>query len=136
MAARLLERSRMARARGFTVIEAVVAAAIVITALGSVTQLVVLSRQTVTAARARSTATLLAVDKMEELRGRWPAASSPDSLDRDVDGFCDRRGVFTRRWSVRPLPSNPAAAVVVQVRVMSIDGVDTRLTTVRAARAD
>ena len=127
----------MTQARGFTLVEAVVAAAIVITALASITQLVVLSRQAATAARARSTATLLAVDKIEELRGAWPTVSSPsDSLDRDIDGFCDRTGVFTRRWSIQPLPSNPTTAVVVQVRVVAMHGVDARLTTVRTARAD
>lgn len=124
-------------ARGFTLIESIVSAAIVITAVASVTQLVVVSRQATTVARARSTATLLAVDKMEELRGPWPAATSPpDSLDRDVDGFSDRSGIFTRRWSVQPLPSNPASALVVQVRVIAVHGVDARLVTVRTARAD
>ncbi len=126
----------MAHARGFTIVEAVVAAAIVITALGSLTQLAVVSRQVTTRSRAQSTAILLAVDKMEELRASFPVVSPADAVDRDVDGFCDQSGAFTRRWSVQPLPSNPGSAVVLQVRVVNAHGVDARLLSIRTARAD
>ncbi|HZP47277.1 MAG TPA: hypothetical protein VFB07_02000 [Vicinamibacterales bacterium] len=127
----------MPHARGFTIVEAVVASAIVITALASLTQLAVATRQATSAARARSTATLLAVDKMEELRSAPSLAPSPpDALDRDVDAFSDRIVGFTRRWWVQPLPWNPAGGLVVQVRVLAAHGVDARLVSVRAARAD
>ncbi len=127
----------MTQARGFSVIEAIVAAAIVIAALGSLTQLAITTRQATTAARARSNATLLAIDKMEELRGAGSLQTSPaDALDRDADGFSDRIAAFTRRWSVQPLPSNPASALVLQVRVTTAQGVDARLVTVCAAKAD
>jgi Tfp pilus assembly protein PilV len=124
-------------ARGFSIIEAIVAAGLVAAALGSLTQLAVTSRRATTTASARSTAALLAVDKMEELRsGASPPASPIDALDRDANGFTDRLGSFTRRWSVQALPANAAGAVVLQVRVLAAPSIDVRLVTVRTPRAD
>lgn len=124
-------------ARGFSIVEAIIAAALVIAALGSLTQLAVAAKRATTTASARSTAALLAVDKLEELRSvAWPSGSPSDALDRDAAGFTDRLGSFTRRWSVQALPTNPAGAVVLQVRVLAVPSVDVRLVTVRTQRAD
>src|SRR5690349_18718542 len=107
-----------------------------IAALGSMVQLAISSRRANAVAAASSMGVLLAVDKMEELRAQpWPAASPVDSLDHDAGGFADRFGGYARRWSVQPLPSNPADAVVLQVRVVSGLGPDVRLVTVRSRRA-
>jgi hypothetical protein len=74
--------------------------------------------------RTVTTATVLAAEKMEELRALAfddPAIerSPPDSLALDVVGYSDHPDPqFIRRWSIEPLPSYPDAAVVVRVAVM------------------
>ena len=136
--------------RGFSIIEATIASAILAAAAASFAQLWLLSSRALATAGSRSTATLLAVDKLEELRTlRWTvdaagqpvndaglAASPADALDRDEDGFVDRPGGCTRRWWIRPLPSDPAHSLVLQVRVLAPTGADVRLTTLRTRRAD
>ena len=138
------------RAKGFSVIEAVVASAILIVGLGSLAQLFVTSTRATGAAGARSQAAILAADKMEQLRTlAWtvdpaglpasdPAlsASPSDALDRDVVGFSDQPGGWTRRWSVQPLAASPADTIVVQVRVVAPGGAEARMTTVRTRRAN
>jgi Tfp pilus assembly protein PilV len=125
------------RQRGFSIVEAVIAAGILIGALAALVQLAVMSRRVTRGASMQSSAALFAVDKLEELRGSaWPAQSPADALDRDIDGFADRVAGVTRRWSVRPLPSVPAEALVLQVRVLARPGVDMRFVTVRARLAE
>jgi hypothetical protein len=138
------------RAHGFSVIEAVIASAILITGLASLAQLFVASTRATGAAGMRSMAAILAVDKMEQLRVlAWTvdhaglsvsdsglSASPPDALDRDVAGFSDRPNGWTRRWSVQPLPANPGDTIVVQVRVITPGGEEARMTTVRTRRAN
>ena len=74
--------------------------------------------------RTVTTATVLAVEKLEELRALAlddPAMerSPPDSLALDVAGYSDHPDAqFIRRWSIEPLPSYPDAAVVVRVAVI------------------
>ncbi|HZT75596.1 MAG TPA: prepilin-type N-terminal cleavage/methylation domain-containing protein [Vicinamibacterales bacterium] len=137
------------RADGFTLLEAVIATAILATGLASLAQIAALSTRATNAAAARSVATLLAIDKLEQLRAlQWtvdragmPAsdaglATSPgDALDRDADGFVDHPPGATRRWSIQPLPPYAADALVLQVRVIA-GGQDVRLVTVRARRAN
>lgn len=136
--------------RGFSIIEAIVASAILVAAAGAFAQLWVLSSRALAVAGARSDATLLAIDKLEELRSlAWTvdaaglpvgnpglAASPADALDRDEDGFSDRPGSCRRRWWIRPLAADPANALVLQVRVIAPNGAEVRFTTVRTRRAD
>lgn len=135
--------------RGFSLLEAIVATAIVTSGLMALAQLTILATRANAASRAAATATMLAVDKMEQLRAcAWTVdvaglpvsdaalQSSPSgTLDADVDGFFDRVPGWTRRWSVTPLPSN-AETLVLQVRVVGRRGEESRLTTARTRRAN
>jgi len=137
------------RSDGFSLVETAIAAALVTTGLVALAQLAVASTRAGHAAGARTLAVLLAIDKMEQLRAlAWTvdgagqpvsdAALGPspsDALDRDVDGFVDRSAEFTRRWSVRPLPSYDGT-IVVQVRVVTAGGDEARLATLRTRRAN
>ena len=109
--------------RGFSLIEALIATTIVIVALAGLAQVFVIATAASNGSKARTVATILAQDKMEELL----------AFDRDVGGgadFIDARGqplgagpspppgtAYARRWSVEPLPHDSAGAVVVQVWV-------------------
>ena len=127
------------RDNGFSLVETVVATAMLITGIASLAQLVVVSSRARAAAGAQSLAALLVVDKIEQLRVvPWTnlAISSADALERDEPGYADRPGGWTRRWSVQPLPSDPLDTLVVQVRVVAPAGADVRMTTVRTRHAD
>ena len=88
------------------------------------------------AARAQTSMALLAVQRMEDLRGAHALSlSSPAALASNVAGFvdfldCAGRVVgasvsappgacFVRRWSVEPLAASPASTLVLQVLVLS-----------------
>jgi len=138
------------RDNGFSLVETLVASAILITGIVSLAQLVVVSSRARAAAGARSLAALLVVDKIERLRALpWTVddagapvsapelgVSPADALERDVPGYVDAPGGWPRRWSVQPLPSDPADTLVVQVRVVTPGGADVRMATVRTRRAD
>ncbi len=140
-------KNAMFSQRGFSLLEVLIAAAVVAATIATLAQLVVLA----TAANARATtttmATVLAAQKMEQLRSlEWSfdrvegpvsdprlAASPSDSLRKNSAGFCDfvdRNGqslgertdppagaVYVRRWSIEPLPADPDNVLVLQVLV-------------------
>jgi len=70
--------------------------------------------------------------------GKGLAPSPPGSLGTNTDGYCDfvdrfgrvidggttppRGTVYVRRWSIEPLPANPANALVLQVLVSRAGG--------------
>lgn len=140
------------RANGFSLLEAVVASAILITGVASLAQLVVAASRARAGAGAHSHAAVFVVDKMEELRAlRFTvdadgapvsdprlAPSPADALERDTPGYADAPDGFARRWSVQPLRSDPLDTLVLQVRVTASGGVpggtDVRMTTVRTRR--
>src|SRR5262245_50538567 len=114
----------IARCAGFTLVEVLVASLLLTIALLTAIRPFVSSTAANTGARTVTTATVLAVEKMEQLRA-LPidddafAASPPGALDIDVDGYFDRPDPrFVRRWSIEPLPAYPDDAVAVQVVVM------------------
>jgi hypothetical protein len=131
------------------VVEAVIAMALLMASVMSLAQLVVQSARTTSDAGGRTMAALVAADKMEQLRALvWTvdaagvpisdtglAASPADALDRDLAGYFDRVGVWSRRWSIQPLPAMPDT-LVIQVRVVGARGRDARLVTVRTRRAN
>jgi prepilin-type N-terminal cleavage/methylation domain-containing protein len=128
-----LHKGAGVHARGFTLVETTVAlslAAIVLTALA---QLYVLAEHVDGEARRATFASILAADKMEQLKSLGPDLSRQGSpfLDTNVSGACDfldEHGrvlgaaeappgtVYVRRWSVEPLPSD-ADTFVLQVAV-------------------
>jgi type II secretory pathway pseudopilin PulG len=105
---------------GFSLIEALIATALVIVVVVSLARLFVISAGVVGTARAVSTAVLLAQQKLEELRAQPVLAASPTgTLSADTPGFADyldvRGARFTRRWSVEAIPEG--GVLVLQVVV-------------------
>jgi prepilin-type N-terminal cleavage/methylation domain-containing protein len=117
---------------GFTLVEVLVSLAILVTALVGVAQLMAVGLHANLAARSETYATLLAIQKMEELAAGAPLVPSPaDSLSRDVAGFYDylahdgrsmtavvapaSAGVYVRRWSICPSEQDPDRTIVIQV---------------------
>jgi len=124
--------------RGFSLVEVVVAMAIMITATIAVAQLSILAVRANRIARFTTVATALAVQKLEQVQSSgWTelTASPSDSLVQNTDGYCDyldRNGrtlvagnsppvgaVFVRRWAIEPLATGNA--LVIQVSVIPLD---------------
>jgi len=130
------------RDSGFSLIEVLVAAAIIVVTTTTVASLVTRSAVMNEVSNDVTRASLLASDKMEQLRA-LPfddpalAASPPGSLDVDVEGYSDTIDArYGRRWSIEPLPADPAAAIVIQVVVTPLRGPgQARIVTVRARHA-
>lgn len=111
---------------GFSLVEVVIALLVLATAVVATAGLFVLAGTSVRTARARTWASLLAMDKVEEIRAcPWGAGVGVDYLDasgRSVDGGSQppASAVYVRRWSVQPLPAAPGDAMVVQVVVTTV----------------
>lgn len=150
------------RHRGFSLIEALIAMTILTVALTALAELFALSTKANVDAHATTATSVLAQEKMEQLRaltwgldannlpvsdtvtdltaspinpvgGVGLTPSPPGALCVNFVGYCDfldARGqslgggavppantVFTRRWSIEPLPTNPNNTLVVQVLV-------------------
>jgi type II secretory pathway pseudopilin PulG len=124
--------------RGFSLLEVVVAAGIVTGAFAALAQLLAMSIANNVSARGASAATVLAVQKMEQLRALpWDALTSGDDVDYlDPGGGLLGEGgarppgaVYVRRWSVQPVGG--AEGLALQVRVNEA----ARLVTIRTKRA-
>src|SRR5262245_6710989 len=119
--------------RGFTLVETMVAISIAAVALTALAQLFVIATEANAGARRVSYASMLATDKIEQLRSLGPdLAEQGADLSVDTPGACDfldEHGrsfgtgssppagtVYIRRWSVDALPSDPDT-LVVQVAV-------------------
>jgi len=160
-----LQRSSVVAETGSTLIEVLVATVIMVTGLLGMSQLFLLSTMNNTGSRSDTYSTVLAEQKLEQLRALAygfdmaglpvtdiepdtsvtpPAATggtglqpSPNTaLQTNTDGFVDHvdgqgvivgngvnppaTAVYTRRWSVEPLPTNPNNTIVLQVLVTPI----------------
>lgn len=147
---------------GFSLIEVLVALGILATALVSLAQLFAASTASNLGARSTTYATVLAEQKLEELRsltwgfdpmglplsdtttdtsvdpetpvgGTGLAPSPGPTLQSNVPGYVDyidqfgkklgtglnppAGAIYTRRWSIEPLPTNPNNTLVIQVLV-------------------
>lgn len=120
--------------KGFSLVEVMVAMALVATCALGLGELFALSSQVTQASRVKTMATMAAVSKLAELRARtWVADISPaTSLTSSVDGFVDyvdgaggavgagvsvpREAVFVRRWSIQPLPAESGERIGVADR--------------------
>ena len=126
--------------RGFSLVEVVVAMAIMITATIAVAQLSIVAVRANRVARSTTVATVLAVQKMEQLQsaGWTELTTSPsDALVHNTNGYCDfldRNGrtlaagtsppvgaVFVRRWAIDPLATGDA--LVIQVSVIPLSDI-------------
>ena len=113
-------------ARGFSLIEVLVATAILVTVAAGTAQLFVIavghdvaSRQQLAMAAAASTK----LDELAAVAARdAPPLSAMGALDHPVDGYADvatADGVaFERRWIIAPLTAYSATAVVIVLRVV------------------
>ena len=137
MRADLLPRAE----HGFSLLETLVSSTILTAGLLSLAQLLAMAVTANASAGMATYAALLAAQKIEDLRAEpW------ESLERNTGEFVDyldRAGAtlegaagapFTRRWSVEPLPGDPANTVVIQVLVRTPRD-DTRIVTVRTRTA-
>ena len=132
------------RQGGFTLIESLVATGLLVTiALGSA-QILTMSVTRTRAARDQLSMSLLASTMVDELAAQAADGSiemsPPDTLERDVDGWCDRTleggRTFVRRWQVRRVEGfTDESAVGIVVRVLPESGPgDTRIVTIRERR--
>ena len=142
----------MRSTRGFSLVEALVATAMMAVGIAGLAQLFVVAIGANERAKHITRAAIFAQQKMEELRANGdPTPSPPDALDRNVPGFFDlvaasglppdaaagppRTAVYIRRWRVGPLAADPAGTLVLQVRVtQATGGGDVRLASLMARR--
>ncbi len=150
--------SRIDAARGFSLVEVLVAMGILITAVGALAQVSVLAGVTGTRARRTTLLALAARQKLEELRARpWDAddlqPSSPDTVSHDTSGYVEYLDESLRtlgggspipegaaiacRWSIVPLDRSPGRTVVIHVAAVSVDGGGAvHLVSIRTDRVD
>jgi type II secretory pathway pseudopilin PulG len=134
-----LVRRRVERQGGFSLVEVLVATGLLIAGIAAVLQLFVIATHAILDARDTTYATVLAAQKLEELRAApFP---SPDEATEYLSArgarLLDRtEAVYERRWIVAPLPAQPADTVVLTVRVWrrGVTHPAVRLTTVRTRR--
>jgi hypothetical protein len=157
-----LEKSRFSSEGGFSLLEVMIASGILATALIALGQLFAVALLANTSSRSTTYASVLAEQKMEELRaltwgfdssglpitdtstdtasaednavGGTGLTPSPETALRQntvgyvdhVDMFGNKVGraatppgdaIYTRRWSIEPLPTNPNNTIIIQVLV-------------------
>jgi type II secretory pathway pseudopilin PulG len=131
-------------ARGFALLEALIAALLVATAVVGLTQLVTIALAQSSRTRQTAAALTLAQAKLEDLRGltwqfdsrgnRVSSAeldiSPPSTLSQDLDGWVDRLDPFGapsgpdaafywRRWAIAPVDTTDPDTLVLQVCVFT-----------------
>jgi len=115
--------------RGFTLIEALIAAAILTVALVALAELLAVSVRMHQLGRHSTTAVRLAQDKFEELMkmnfvtGPAIQVSGTDTLASNVTNYFDNPDAgITRRWLVQPGPAAGLRVVTVRVIPGTPDG--------------
>jgi prepilin-type N-terminal cleavage/methylation domain-containing protein len=131
--------------KGFSLVEVLVAMALLATTALGLAELFALSDRVTLASRVDTVATMAAQSKMAQLRAltwRFDAAGGPvsdaglaispaSSLTTSTDGYVDYvdaggasvgagaevppEAVYLRRWQIQPLPSDPGHTLVLQV---------------------
>jgi Tfp pilus assembly protein PilV len=113
--------------RGFSLLEALIAAAILATALLSLAQLIAFAVRTTAAAGRMTDAALLAAQKVEELRADSWAELQPGT-DLPAAGF-------TRSWTVTPRGADPDSVMVLEVLVRA-PGAQARMVALKRKSSD
>jgi prepilin-type N-terminal cleavage/methylation domain-containing protein len=109
--------------RGFSLIETLIAASILATALTALSQLLVITSAATDNAGRMTTATVLASQKIEDLRASSSTVLEGGGTDMPAPGF-------VRRWRFSALPSDPDHVIVVEA-VVTTRGSSTRLIALR-----
>jgi Tfp pilus assembly protein PilV len=129
--------------RGYSLVDALVASGLLAAAVAGLAQLFVVAARANADARDTTYATVLAAQKIEELR----AAAFPDTMGAESIDYLDAHGamgapgalsMYERRWTIEPLPAYPLDAVVITVVVSARAAPShraVRLTTIRARKA-
>jgi Tfp pilus assembly protein PilV len=113
--------------RGFSLLDALIAAAILASALLALAQVIAFAIKMTAAAGRMTTATLLASQKVEELRaGSWAELQS--GTDSPAAGF-------TRTWTVTPLAADPDYVTVLEIIVRAPGG-QTRMVALKTKPAE
>jgi hypothetical protein len=112
------------RDAGFTLVEALVGLAFVSVLTAGLANLVVVATGLTRDARDDTSATILAIQKIEQLRaaiatGMTVEPSPWNVLDEDVSGFSDQIASYVRRWRVGPLAFGDSSRRVLHVRVLA-----------------
>lgn len=132
---------RFTQSAGFTLVEVLVASTLLMMVWLATARIVAASAAANAGARGLTQATMLAVEKMEQLRA-LPiddpalARSPPGTLATNVEGYHDQPDSrYIRRWSIDPLPSYPEAAVAIHVAVATASGLgEARLVTIKSRK--
>ena len=114
--------------RGFSLIESLLACALLATALRSIGHLSTTANVLLMDSRGRTEATLLALSKLEELRSSAAPAAGADRVD--TTGQPARIGsprVFERRWSVSPVSPDASILTVVVAPIPGAAGREVRI---------
>jgi prepilin-type N-terminal cleavage/methylation domain-containing protein len=120
----------MHRSSGFSLIEVLIATAILVTVAAGTAQLFGIAIRHDVAARQQLLMSAVASTKIDELaasvaQGPAPAASM-GGVDRPISGFSDvvaaAGASFERRWLIAPLTGYGATAVVIVLRVSPAAG--------------
>jgi type II secretory pathway pseudopilin PulG len=120
---------------GFTLVEVSVATGILIVVALGTAQLFGLALRQNIAARDQTLMTLLATRAIDELAAAAAsgtiAASPPDCLERDCEGFADMAGeggvLYARRWIVSFPPEHAGATAAIVVRILRPDSPGSRV---------
>lgn len=115
--------------RGFTLLESLMACAVLATALLSIGYLSTSAVARLADSRSRTLATMIAMAKLEELRADAAPAGGYDLVDglgEPVQAESNRR--FDRRWSVMPLSPDVQILTVVVMPLPGASGREVRLT--------
>lgn len=135
-----LARRRPLGEGGFSLIEVVIATGVLVTGVAAVLQLFIVATRATVDARDATYATVLALQKIEELRAApFPEpGGATEHLSARGTLIVEGAGgaLYDRRWTVAPLPAQPADTVVITVRVSrrGLAGRAVRLMTIRTRR--
>jgi len=114
--------------RGFSLIESLLACALLATALLSIGHLSTTANVLLMDSRGRTEATLLAVSKLEELQSSAAPAGGADRVDaRGQPARIGSPRLFERQWSVAPVSPEASILTVVVAPIPDAAGREVRI---------